>query len=63
MARRSRDDLLRLGLSLLRYNRAGSVLCLRLSCCTGLPAPVKLGSGADLWWSALVLLLTIHGAI
>eukprot|EP00959_Pyramimonas_sp_CCMP1952_P042027 878794-Pyramimonas_sp.AAC.1 len=42
MARRSRDDLLRLGLSLLRCNRAGAGLRLRQSCWLGLPTPFKL---------------------
>eukprot|EP00959_Pyramimonas_sp_CCMP1952_P136778 2862187-Pyramimonas_sp.AAC.1 len=63
MARRSRDDFFRLGLSLLRYNRAGAALRLRRSFWTGLPAPLKLGSGVGLWWSALALLFTIHGTI
>eukprot|EP00959_Pyramimonas_sp_CCMP1952_P230383 4816573-Pyramimonas_sp.AAC.1 len=35
-----------LGLSLLRYNRAGARLRLRRSCWLGLPTPFKLGSGA-----------------
>eukprot|EP00959_Pyramimonas_sp_CCMP1952_P380949 7981747-Pyramimonas_sp.AAC.1 len=61
MARRSRDDLLLLGLSLLRYNRVGYGIRLRRSIWLGLPPPFKLGSGAGLWWSALALLLTIHG--
>eukprot|EP00959_Pyramimonas_sp_CCMP1952_P139587 2921276-Pyramimonas_sp.AAC.1 len=56
MARRSRDDLFRLGLSLLRYKRAGAVLRLRFW--TGRPAPFKLGSGAGLWWSPFALLFT-----
>eukprot|EP00959_Pyramimonas_sp_CCMP1952_P307702 6440252-Pyramimonas_sp.AAC.1 len=42
MARRSRDDLRRLGLSLLLYNRAGAVLRLRRSFWSGLLVPFKL---------------------
>eukprot|EP00959_Pyramimonas_sp_CCMP1952_P101712 2127832-Pyramimonas_sp.AAC.1 len=52
-----------LGLSLLRYNGAGAQLRLRRCCWLGLSAPFKLGSGAGLCWSALALLLTIHGTI
>eukprot|EP00959_Pyramimonas_sp_CCMP1952_P391604 8206435-Pyramimonas_sp.AAC.1 len=51
-----------LGLSLLRYNRAGAGLRLRRSCWLGLPT-FKLGSGPGLRWSAHALLLTIHDAI
>eukprot|EP00959_Pyramimonas_sp_CCMP1952_P047318 987610-Pyramimonas_sp.AAC.1 len=52
-----------LGLSLLQYNRAGGGLRLRRSCWLSFPTRFKLGSGAGLWWSALVRLLTTHGAI
>eukprot|EP00959_Pyramimonas_sp_CCMP1952_P204657 4279536-Pyramimonas_sp.AAC.1 len=52
-----------LGLSLLRYDRAGAWRRLRRSCWLGLPAPFKLGGGAGLWWSALALFVTIHGII
>eukprot|EP00959_Pyramimonas_sp_CCMP1952_P462543 9483427-Pyramimonas_sp.AAC.1 len=52
-----------LGVSLLRYNRAGAGLRLRRSRWLGLPSPFKFGSGAGLWWSALALLFTIHGTI
>eukprot|EP00959_Pyramimonas_sp_CCMP1952_P452697 9467025-Pyramimonas_sp.AAC.1 len=50
-----------LGLSLLRCNSAGTWLRLMRNCWLDLPTPFKLGSGAGLWWSALALLLTIHG--
>eukprot|EP00959_Pyramimonas_sp_CCMP1952_P404100 8467553-Pyramimonas_sp.AAC.1 len=63
MARRSRDNLLLLGLSLLRYNRAGAGLRLRRNCWLGFPTPFKLGSGAGLWWSALALFFTFHCTI
>eukprot|EP00959_Pyramimonas_sp_CCMP1952_P122783 2566400-Pyramimonas_sp.AAC.1 len=63
MARRSRDDLLLLGLLLLWYNRAGDGPRLRRSWWLDLPSPLKLDGGAGLWWSALALLLTIHGTI
>eukprot|EP00959_Pyramimonas_sp_CCMP1952_P260492 5446956-Pyramimonas_sp.AAC.1 len=51
------------GLSLTRYNRAGAGLRLRRSCWFCFPAPVKLGSGAGLWWSALALLFTSQCSI
>eukprot|EP00959_Pyramimonas_sp_CCMP1952_P162524 3398032-Pyramimonas_sp.AAC.1 len=41
MARRSRDDLSHLGLSLLRRNRVGHRLRPRRSCWSGLPTPLK----------------------
>eukprot|EP00959_Pyramimonas_sp_CCMP1952_P206152 4311103-Pyramimonas_sp.AAC.1 len=38
-------------------------LRLRRSCLLGLPTPFEFGNGGGPWWSALSLLLTIHGAI
>eukprot|EP00959_Pyramimonas_sp_CCMP1952_P180346 3771435-Pyramimonas_sp.AAC.1 len=62
MARRSRDDILLLGLSLLLYNRAGAGLRLRRNCWLGLSTHFKFGSGVGLWWSALALVSTPHHA-
>eukprot|EP00959_Pyramimonas_sp_CCMP1952_P350745 7348617-Pyramimonas_sp.AAC.1 len=61
--RRSRGSFLPLALSLIRYNRVGRILRLRRSIWLGLPPGFQLGSGAGSWWSALALLLAIHGAV
>eukprot|EP00959_Pyramimonas_sp_CCMP1952_P060038 1254405-Pyramimonas_sp.AAC.1 len=63
IARRSRDDLLLLGLSLLRYDRGRYGIRLRRSLRLGLATSFAFGSGAGLWRSAQALPLTIHGAI
>eukprot|EP00959_Pyramimonas_sp_CCMP1952_P286231 5985519-Pyramimonas_sp.AAC.1 len=63
MARRPRDSLLLLGLSLLLCNRVGRGLRLGRSIWWGPPASFKLGSGAVLRGTAIALLLAIHGAM